>query len=248
MKKYLLLFISLLFAWQAAGEKADLDKIGAAEFLELMRRPRGMETWGQMSGRIDHSRRDGKKSSASIYLGTLLTKDRMMSRVIVDEKQGFLIAQSFGGGEAGTSVTPMHDPAAQTDLLGEFGLRAEDLTMSFIYWDFVRELPRETITFRTCRVFLLRKDNEYIRLSVNVDYLFPMRVSWYKDKFDEKDSPYRTLEATKFKEVNELWLVTRLQLEGPGWRTRVDFTEANAGYRTEKDKGPSDLLRGTFKK
>lgn len=245
MKKYLPLLFSTLFACCAVSAAVDPDKLSSKDFLELMRRPRGVETWGQMSGQIDHARSDGRKSSASIYLATLFAVDRMMSQVIVDNRQGYLIGQSFDGADSGTTVTPMHTVSAKAgkDLLGEFGLRAEDLTMSFIYWDFVKELPRETITFRTCRVFLLRKGDEYVRLFVNAQYLFPMKVSWYKGKFDEKEDPYRTLEATKFKEVNDLWLVTRLQLEGPGWRTRVDFTDAKAGYRATM---PKDLFRSSL--
>lgn len=246
MKKYLLLLFAAMYVWHPAGFAAESDKLGSMEFLEMVRRPRGLETWGRLSGRIDHARSDGRKGTAAVYLATLFAADRMMAQVIVDERQGYLIGQNFDGAESGTSVTPLHqNPGKDGDLLGEFGLRAEDLTMSFIYWDFVRELERETITFRTCRVFLLRKNDEYVRLSVNADYLFPMKVSWYKGKFDEKSVPYRTLEATKFKEVNKLWLITRLQLEGPGWRTRVDFTEAAAGRR---DDLPDNLFRSGLKK
>jgi hypothetical protein len=245
MRKYLLLLLSAIFAWSPAAFAAESDKLSSEEFLEVMRRPRGLETWGRMSGRIDHARSDGRKASAGVYLATLFAADRMMSQVIVDERQGYLIGQSFDDATSGTTVTPLHkNPGKDGDLLGDFGLRAEDLAMSFIYWDFVRELERETITFRTCRVFLLRKNDEYVRLSVNADYLFPMRVSWYKGGFDAKSTPYRTLEATKFKEVNNLWLVTRLQLEGPGWRTRVDFTEANAGHRSDL---PENLFRSGLK-
>ncbi len=243
MSKYLLLILCAVIALPAMA--VDLDKISSQEFLDLLRRPHGFQTWGQMSGRIDHERQGSKKTSSSVYLATMFAPDRMISQVIVDDKQGYTISQTFDGAKSGTTVTPMEGSAADSDLLGQYGLRAEDLTMSFIYWDFVKELPRETITFRNCRVFVLTKGDEYVRLSVNVEYLFPMEVRWYKDKFDENAVAYRSLKATKFTEVNDLWLVTRLQLEGPGWRTRVDFTKVDADSRDKRL--PKDLLRDSVK-
>ncbi len=238
MTKYLLLPVILLLHLGVAAQSA--GELSSEQFLDLLRRPRGVETWGKLSGRIEHVRSDGKKLSAPVYMAMMFTQQQIYSQVVVDNRQGYFIGQTFEGTDAGTSVLPMHKSNSGDELLGEYGLRPEDLTMSFIYWDFVEELPRETISMRECRVFLLRKEHELVRLSVNTEFLFPMRASWYKDKYDPQQPPYRNLEATKFKEVRKLWLVTRLQLNGPGWRTRIDFTETEAGLR--EGGTPADLF------
>lgn len=217
------------------------DAASAEDFLRVMRQPRANQTWGKMSGIAEHLRRGQAKITMPIDLNVMFTADRILSQIVIDHRQGYLVGQTFTGKDSGTSVIPIHKTEGKNELLAEIGLRPEDLAMSFIYWDFVRELPRESISMRQCRIFLLKKDQELVKLSADTDYLFPLRVEWYKDQYNADAVPYRTLEASKFKEVNKLWMITRLSVSGPGWRTRIDFDKTSAG--TSSAGVPADLFK-----
>ena len=234
----------LIFAITAVAAPFNSDGASAEDFLRVMRQPRATQTWGKMSGIAEHLRRGQTKVTMPIDLNIMFTADRVLSQVVIDHRQGYLVGQTFTGKDSGTSVIPIHEADGKTELLADIGLRPEDLAMSFIYWDFVRELPRESISMRQCRIFLLKKNQELVKLSVDTDYLFPLRVEWYKDEYDASSVAYRTLEATKFKEVDKLWMITRLSVSGPGWRTRIDFDKTEAGSSSEGI--PADLFQKTL--
>lgn len=240
MKTKLLGLLFVICSIAAVAAPFNGDGASAEDFLRVMRQPRAQQSWGKMSGIAEHLRRGKAKVTMPIDLNVMFASDRILSQIIIDHRQGYLVGQTFTGKDSGTSVIPIHQADGKNELLGEIGLRPEDLAMSFIYWDLVRELPRESISMRPCRIFLLKKDQELVKLSADTDYLFPLRVEWYKDQYSDDAVPYRTLEASKFKEVNKLWMITRLSVSGPGWRTRIDFDKTTAG--SSSDGVPADLF------
>ena len=58
-------------------------------------------------------------------------------------------------GEAVKTTIEMPETEERPGLF-EFGVDPEDLTFSFIYWDFIEELPRESSRLRECRVMRLK--------------------------------------------------------------------------------------------
>ncbi|MDD3115859.1 MAG: hypothetical protein PHO45_00655 [Victivallaceae bacterium] len=238
MKLIILIFICSL---TVSASSFNGDSASAEDFLQNMRKPRAVQTWAKMDGTAEHLRRGSSKISVPIYLGIMFAADRILSQIIIDQQQGYLVGQTFSGKDSGTSIIPIHSDRSGGERLAEIGLRPEDLAMSFIYWDFVRELPRESISMRECRVFILKKDQELVKLSADVNYYFPLKVEWYKNEYSNDAKSYRTLEAVRFKEVNHLWLVTRLLVSGPGWRTSIDFAKADAGINNNET--PADIFK-----
>jgi hypothetical protein len=83
--------------------------------------------------------------------------------------------------------------------------------------------------------------SETAMVYINSRYCFPMKVEWFKDKYAEGNDPYRTLEAASFKQEKGLWLVNKLKIYGPGWRTNVEFDNTDVGMTA--DSMPKNLFK-----
>jgi len=218
----------------------------AAAFLARVRQVPREESWAQLTGQVEHRRR-GREGvvKVAIYLGLRLTPERILAQVIAD-RESYRLGQVVAATSGGTTVIPENvaDPAASR--LAELGLRPEDLTLSFLYWDLVRELPRERLRTRDCRVLLLQAPDrrpEWVRVACCVEAGFPLRVEWLRD--NPEGTPYRTLEITSFRKEAGFWLVDGLNLQGPGWRSRITFEQCAAGRVAEGV--PADLFRPVVK-
>lgn len=225
----------------AGRSDAGVKELDSAKFLQVVRRPPGRECWAKMNGTAWHRRRGQKMSEASLFLGILFTPQRTLAQIVIGGKQGYYVGQKYAPGCELTSIIPLRKGGYKQSLLADFGLRPEDLTMTFIFWDFVRELPRESIKGQECRVFLLRSPEkakqELVRVFISARYFFPLKVEWVKG---EASKAYRYLEVTSFRKENDFWLVSSMNLYGPGWRTRIKFSDTDAGF---KDKLPKDLFK-----
>lgn len=220
----LLSFLLLLTA--AAADK----KLGSEDFIARVRQPSGQQNYAKLSGTISHLRRGGETVEAPIYLGILLSGERRMSQVIVDEHESYRIGQSYTSSGEGTTVTPFKEGGYPDSILANFGVKPEDLSMSFLYWTLEKELAPETFRTAACRVFLLKnpQTGEIAKIQVAADYFFPVKVEFFSDS-DQLQEPVRSLEIEKFKETdNGFWVPTRIKLQGPGWRTKVEFDRAEA--------------------
>lgn len=246
--KRLIAAVALLFSAMAMAAEISGADMTAEEFISHVRHPSNRQNYARLDGTISHLRRgEDDVRTVPIYFGTMLTGDRQLSQLIVNGREGYRIGQSYVSGSEGTTVTPMKEGGYPDSLLAEFGVRPEDLCMGFLFWQVVREL--EPVTMRTvkCRVFLMKNpaDDEGIRITVSAEYFFPLKVEFFKDL--EKDiaaesDPYRSLEVEKFKETdNGFWVPTLLKLQGPGWRTRIEFTGIEA-YELDPGK-PVNIFR-----
>lgn len=212
-------------------------KISSLEFLALARRPNSVDTFAMLSGTLQHRREGSAAVTMPIYFGIIIQKERSTGQLIFDNKEGYLLGQSKKKG--GSSVIPMQKG---TDLIDSTGVRASDLTLDFLFHDFVREDEEETIGgFVPCRVMVLSAPDkkEFVRVFLSKSHYFPLRAEFLKP--GEK-KPWRILETGGFTQKNDLYYIRRVRVEGPGWRTRIEFKEAELGLFDPK-AAPGNLIR-----
>jgi len=223
------------------GQDKKTAEIPSLEFLNLARRPPVRESWAKFNGFAQHRRSGKSTQKLSLYLGIRFTPERTLAQVVVGNRESYRIGQTYRQEAGSTTVIPENIQDPRHPLLGNFGLRPEDLTLSFLYWNYDEELAGESVKTIKCRVFLLQSPDqqELARIYISTEYRFPVKVEWLYQKNDEK--PYRTLEISSVKETDNIHLPDSLMLFGPGWKTKVDFSETAAGIVAENL--PDDLFR-----
>lgn len=236
--KFIILSIACVPLVVFSGDMAGKN-LSAEEFLQAVRRPSGRECWAKMEGTATNKRTGMEEPvEAKIHLGILFTPERTVAKLTVNGTESYDVGQSYAPPYA-TSVDMKLDPESGKPILGDLGLRPQDLTMTFIYWDCKEELGRDSVKGQPCRVFMLESPDksETARVHISAEYLFPLKVEWFKTG---GKSPDRTLETVSFKRERDFWLLSSLKLYGPGWMTKVEFEDASAGF--SKDGVPADLF------
>jgi len=228
------------------AEEAPGAKMEAADFLKVSRRPPLEESWAKMQGEISHKRGTADTVKHPIYLGLRFTPERTLAQVVANSNEFYLIGQSYSDKPESTSVI-VNRPENEKSVLAYCGIRPEDLTLSFMYWPFQKEMKSDEISGFPCRVFQLQSPDkkEYAVVYISTQYFFPLKVEWFKTGQAEKDGADRTLEIKSFKKdpKEDFWLVNTLMISGAGFKTKIDFTEASAGYT--KNGIPQDLFQKT---
>ena len=174
-----------------------------------------------------------------VYFGTIIHPNRTVGQLVLNRSEGYILSQAQGSGL--TTVKPMGD-SGKSDNLGYVGVRASDLTLDFLFYDFVREDKEETIGgFVPCRVMVLSSPDkkEFVRVFLSKSHYFPLRAEFLKP---EETKPWRTLETGGFAQKNDLYYIRRVRVEGPGWRTRIEFKEAELGL-FDPQSVPKNLIR-----
>lgn len=232
--------LTIILTLFSVGTGYGSDKLSSLEFLNRVRHPAGRKTWSMLSGHISHLRRGTKTQSVPIYLGILFSSNRTLAQIVVNKSQAYMVGQQYSTENSSTTVIPQNKIGYKKSLLAEFGIKPEDLTMSFIYWKLLRELDETSIKTLNCRVFALisHDKSEFVHLYISSTYFFPMKVEWFKAKTTK---PYRTLQVTDFTQKNKIWLVSRIKFYGPGWRSIVDFNKIKAGL--SQNNIPPELFK-----
>ena len=213
------------------------DKWPAADFLARVRNPPGRDSWASMKGSALHRRDDTRPVKAEIQMGIFFTPVRTLAQIRFNGNEIYTIGQSYG--KDGSTSVDKRIPEGTTPQLPVYGITPEDLAMSFLYWDYLEEHPRETIRGQECRVFtLVSKDkSERVKVTISCEYFFPLRAEWFSGKAAE---PVRKLEAAAFTKENDYWFVSKLNLSGKNWTTTIRFPEVDAGQF--KGKLPQGLF------
>lgn len=212
---------------------ASADELDTAAFMQLVRRSGGAESWGRMSGTVRHRRQRGEIENAEIYFGITIRRDRMIAQIIFGGQEGYFIGQNFGDRGIST-VSPMLDGGYQNGgLMARFGVEPADLTMSFLYFPVKGELKKENFRMLKCRVVELEDavNKQSVRVWISESYFFPLKAEFRRA---EEENPYRTLEIESFKSQNDLYYAEKLNVSGPGWRTQIDFSQAQLGLLTDE--------------
>ena len=231
---FLLLAVLLLLT---GSVRADEKELSARDFLARARRSNPVETYAMLSGTLQHRRSGQPMEKMPIYFGIIIQKERSTGQLVLNDNEGYFLGQSRA--KSGSSVIPMQK---STVLLDRTGVRASDLTLDFLYYDFLKEEPETTLGgFVVCRVLVLTsaKERETVKVFLSKAHYFPLRAEFFRE--GEKQ-PWRTLETGGFTKKNDLYYTRRLRLEGPGWRTRIEFDEADLGLYSA-DKAPRNLIR-----
>jgi len=225
MLKIFFLAISLYgFCFAVYADK----EMSVKDFLHRVRHPAGRKRWAIMDGKVIHRRRGKDTVNAELYVSILFNSDRTLAQVVINKAQGYMVGQAFMKGKDGTSIIPLNEATKEKPILGNFGLRPQDLTMTFIYWEFLKEYPEESTKTINCRVLELKSpdNNEKAKVWISKEYYFPLKVQWTRIK--EKE-PFRSLEVNSFKRQGKYGMIKRLELYGPGWRTKINFTKTEIG-------------------
>ena len=221
MKKCLtLILLAAVFLPLCRAEK----ELSMQEFMVLARRKNQFATYAKLNGVLQHRRRGQAVVRMPVYFGVILHPDRTVGQLVLDRSEGYMLGQAVNSGL--TSVTPM--PGKKSDKLGYVGLRASDLTLSFLFCKPEKEFASENVGgVVPCRVILLDdpKHKEKIKVWIAREHCFPLQAEFFR--YGEKES-YRVLEASGFTKKNELYYVRKLRIEGPGWRTKIDFDADSA--------------------
>lgn len=239
-KKRAMFFISILAIFPHVFAAPVQKKYSAQEFLNITQHPPGKKTWAKLEGTATHKRKDQPVKTAPLYLGIRFTPEQTFAQICITEDEIYSIGQSYYSAKDKVTVIREGNEHNKSSTLADFGIKPDDLTMSFLFWKLIKELPAESVKGQNCRIFLLESPdgNEKAKTFISSSYFFPLKVEWTKIN---ENKPYRMLEVTSFKKVNDLWLIDAIMLYGPGWRTKIDFTKSNAGL---VEKGtPKDLFK-----
>jgi len=222
-------------------DDAAAPSLELAAFLEQLRHPPLVASWAIMSGTVQHKADGQPLKRFGIEARALFSPRRTQAQLSFNEHERYLVRQTFSDGRQGTTIIREREAPPGQLSLGDIGLRPGDLTLSFLYWDFVEELPSQTIKTRRCRVLRLRdpESREQVVVWVTVREVFPLRVSWYREGEGQR---YRELEFTGFERQHETWIVKRLQVSNPGWKTQVDFQRIKLELVTDAARPPADLF------
>lgn len=214
-----LLFIAV---GQVRGGEGSGQVLPASEFLERLREPLRTDTWGEITGKITYVGPKHEKKTGDIRIRITFTPDSMYAQITLNDVNVYGFEQNHA--EDGKVTTALDFPEdEQKPGLFEFGLSPEDLTFSFIYWDFLEELPRRRSRLNECRVMKLAdpKGQGTVQVWFSAEYGFPMEAWWYRPN---ENKPWRKLELKGAKRYeNSLWFVKEMRLDGDDWKTRVVF-------------------------
>lgn len=224
----------------AAGTDAErsLANLPAEEFLRELRRPLRQDAWGEIDGRILHSSAKGR-TRGTIRIRMSFSPAALHAQIVLNNVNVYAFEQTHRAGDIPTSKLEMPKHEVQPGL-SALGVTPEDLTFAFLYWKFMRELPRENVHRRPCRVMELAnpKNKDFVRVWFHAEYGFPMLVKWFHE--NEK-TPWRTLEMKGAKKHDDdLWFVKEMRLDGKGWKTKVRFDHVEINPLGEKGKPRDD--------
>ena len=234
----------VMLAWSALPLMAAGKKAPAADFLERARHPQQRPTYAMLDGTLQHRRRGEEAMTVPLYFGVIIMPERTFGQLLVDGRESYILGQSRDARSDGTSVIR----SAGCVLLDRVGVRASDLTMGFLYYDLVEELPEETLSAVVgCRVLRLKSPDgrELAKVYFEKDNAFPLRAEFFHNG---EDQPFRTLETGGFTEKNGLYYARSLRVEGPGWRTRIEFDPSKAQLGWYDKNHPPRIMREAEKK
>ena len=238
MKKIFLLLLTLLVT--AINAFASDKELSAAQFLYILRdgiaRNHG-SSYAILDGYMEHIRRGADEPiEYPLFMGIIITPERIMTQIIVNEDEGYFVSQTKEN-----NLIPMHkNLPSGSSKLEQSGLDPADLSMNFIYYDLVEELPKAKVKMLDCRVFLLKnpKKNELVKIYVAEKFFFTLKAEFFNELTDyQANKATRTIEISSFKKQNELYYVEEFNIYGPGCRTIVSFEEAEVNtYDPTKNK------------
>lgn len=240
-----LLFISTfsLLEMAMAKEKAlrSGKELSAEAFLALVRNPPGRRSWASLEGTVVHRREGARTIKAPLRLGLLFTPEQTIAQLDFNNGEIYNIGQMLG--KNAKTVLNKQFPASRKALLPLYGIEPQDLTMSFLYWDLLREEKSQWVKGQNCRKFILKEraaKGKYLLVLISSQYFFPVKAQFYTAD-PSKATPYKTLEITSFVQKDNFWYPGKLRLEGDNWKSMVSFDKLDADDNNKRL--PKELFR-----
>lgn len=214
---------------------ADEKELSAQAFLDKVRTPTGRNGKSTMKGIVRNQKKidgENKRKEAPISLAITFMPTRTVAKLEVGENETYTIGQEYGSEKGATSVETTKKDESKELLLPYFGVKPEDLTMSFLFWDLVKEHEKDSVKGRECRVFELKSPEKagFLKVYIDKDYYFPLKVVFYPK--NEEDYT-RKIEVDEFDKKDHIWYVTGLDYLGPGWRTDITFDKYDSSARNQ---------------
>jgi len=227
-------------------------KLSSEDFMKVVRQPRLSRAWAKLTGRVEHKRYEIEKegevvqpsmrAKANIYLGLLFNPDNIVGRVLFDDNELYGIGQVFASGIAGDTSEKLGCIKARTNKMEEtYGISVSDLSLSFLYWDLVKEHEEDSVSGFNCRVFELKnpQKKELVKVWVYPKWMAPLKAQWFKEG---AESSYRQINFEKAKKVGEdMFMIERFLLKADSWYTKVTFNDFDVAKSVER-KPPVDLF------
>jgi len=221
-----------------------IAKQSTKQFLTITRNNHPEKTWAILIGTVSNRRRGiSSINSANLKVGMRFTNSRVLTKITIKEElegiiESYMVGQPYNGQPASILSSDKN-----MFLLGEFGLRPEDLTMTFLYWDIKKEFKNESVKGFACRVIGLinPKTKEFVKVYISTKYYKPIKVEWFKAN---QTDAYRNVIVTSFETKGSLGAPSKFILYGPGWRTKIDFDKIKLGYT--KDGIPKNIFTDDF--
>ncbi len=207
--------------------------------VERARRAPASESWAKLSGRISNRIKGSETKEHDIRVGIRFTPQMIFAQILIDNKESYTVSQGFGS----TRPTIIKEGDPESRIMEQVGLRPEELTLSFMYWNPESFLGDKTFKSSRCAEIAMRSQDsgEKALVLINREHAFPLRVEWFKNG---ETTPSRTMEVSSFKKENDYWFVDEILLYGPGWKTKLAFTDTKAGPAS--DGIPDDIFRKTL--
>jgi Outer membrane lipoprotein-sorting protein len=210
----------------------DPAKQTSQEFLKTTRDQLLGNCWLKLGGRANFRAKDGSRLKLDIGLSAELKPLELTFMSTLDQET-VKLHHDFG---LRKKTAILEDGrlkiGSKYDVLG---IRPEDLSMSFLYWNFQREDDRKALGVAriACRVFQLANPDsldEYAMVWISEKYLGPVKVEWYRGS---AKTPFQSLEFTEFTEVNKVWVPTIIEMANDKGELQLKFEKLDAAFSKE---------------
>ena len=214
-----------------AQSQVELATLPPEQFLAVIRDPLRSDAWSVITGQITYSKGEDPLVRGNVRLSIRLSEKKMITQITLNEKNTYILEQVYDRQNAKTNLDLELPPTEAKPSLFDFGLRPDDLSFAFFYWDFIRETTTPADASNGIRVMELRNPQvagATVQVHFNSKHGFPVEARW--------KSPNGTLErllelkgAKRHK--NGVWFVREMRLEDGAkrWKTQVrfDYVEKN---------------------
>ena len=199
------------------------------------------ECWAKLQGSVRHKRGGKSIRGIPIEIRAHLTVDEIVAQIVFNHQERYLATQRFIGGEGSGTVILQRDTDDNRVRARDVGLRPDDITLSFLYWNFDHEYPEEKVRGQDCRVVRLRNPlvSDFVKVWISKKYVFPLKVEWSRTM---DSGHYRTLEFSGFAKIKDAWIIKELKIRGPEWKTIVKLKDNIVESVTPNKSIPDDLF------
>lgn len=237
-KKMLVIFLISFFANSLQAQ--DAKNMDSEDFLEMCQKQLLNNCWVKMSGKMNVRSASGERlKPMTLKCAAQLIPNKITFKATVNKTQSFKIENIFG---------EKHDNKVLEDKLGEdngfakVGISAEDLSLSFMYWDYIKEYEKESLGVLriACRVILLGNPDgsQFVKVWLSEKHLGPLKVQWFDPASLKSTKPLQVLTFEDFAEKNKVWVPLEVKITNSKGDLQVKFDEVDAEFST---KVPADL-------